>query len=66
MTAFAHSLTVAGFVRKAAITVVKQILEDGQAGATYHLPLCWQWHNKTYMGGAHGTAGESQSLLTAY
>jgi lantibiotic modifying enzyme len=55
---------VPGFGREIAEAVISQILEDGRAlGAKHGLALCWMWHKKIYLGGAHGISGILQTLL---
>ncbi|CAK9088634.1 unnamed protein product [Durusdinium trenchii] len=46
-----------------AAELVQQVLESGQTHAKGGWPLYYEWHEKCYLGGAHGIAGILQTLL---
>ncbi|CAE7653138.1 Lancl2, partial [Symbiodinium microadriaticum] len=52
--------------------VVAQIFEEGlrcaslirdESGGHLDFPLCWKWHDKVYLGAAHGLAGILYTLM---
>ncbi|KAL7472815.1 hypothetical protein ACHAXS_013180 [Conticribra weissflogii] len=46
--------------------IVRQIWEEGKRGAAENrqsLPLVWKWHEKLYLGAAHGIVGILHTLL---
>lgn len=49
-------------LRAEATELVKQVVEAGQRGATGQWPLMYAWHDKRYLGGAHGVAGILMTL----
>jgi len=42
---------------------IQLILKDGTALATAEFPLMWEWHEKEYLGAAHGVCGILTVLL---
>jgi lantibiotic modifying enzyme len=46
------------------VKLAKEILVQGDRRATRDLPLAWLWHDKLYLGAAHGVVGILQTLLT--
>lgn len=43
--------------------LVRQVVAEGKRGARETWPLCYQWHDKCYLGAAHGVAGILLTLL---
>lgn len=49
------------------IKLASEIMREGQTCSTRSsstLPLMWQWHDKAYLGAAHGVVGICQTLLS--
>lgn len=46
------------------LQILMDILQEGIKNKTEHFPLLWKWHQKIYLGSAHGVAGILQTLLS--
>jgi lantibiotic modifying enzyme len=44
--------------------ILMDILQEGIKNKTEHFPLLWKWHQKIYLGSAHGVAGILQTLMS--
>ena len=50
-----------------AVTIIKEIVDNGEKVATefgVSMPLFWKWHDKGYLGAAHGVCAILQMLIT--
>jgi hypothetical protein len=46
------------------LQILMDLLQEGIKNKTEHFPLLWKWHQKIYLGSAHGVAGILQTLLS--
>lgn len=46
------------------LQILMDILQEGMKNKTENFPLLWKWHQKIYLGSAHGVAGILQTLIS--